>query len=322
MRFRVALPALALIVVSNGSASAQTQVVVQGRVVERGTATPVVNASVELDGYPGTSTSSDGTFRFESVALGGYSLRVGALGYSPVDEFVVIGSDTTLVVELDIAPLDLDTLDVDARRFELRGEVRERGSDQRLAGADVITNVNRETRTSVTGRFRLRDMPAGFPFLLRVRAFGYMPLDSAMIADEDTSVTLDLEVDSLVQRMIDVEVARLEERARPFRTAVMPAIDREELLRRRNRTVLDVVEFQYGIHLRRVQCIMIDDEQRFNGLEELATIFPGELERIEVLERGAMLRIYTREFMKKMLGGGMHLAKPVYVDYGRTPYCQ
>jgi hypothetical protein len=59
----------------------------------------------------------------------------------------------------------------------------------------------------------------------------------------------------------------------------------------------------------------------YNGLDELALILPDELERIEVLERGAMLRIHTREIIKKLLGGGVRLARPLYVPQARPPLC-
>jgi hypothetical protein len=34
-----------------------------------------------------------------------------------------------------------------------------------------------------------------------------------------------------------------------------------------------------------------------------------------------MLRINTREFMRTMLGGGIELAVPTYVDMARPPFC-
>jgi hypothetical protein len=318
--FRAVTIAFAVLAASVLPALAQTQVVVQGRVFERGTATPVVGATVELDGQPSTTTSSTGAFRIEGVTPGGYSLRVEALGYSPSDVFLVIRQDTSLVVELDVAPVALDTLAVDAREIDLRGHVKERGSDLSLVRTEVHTNLNRETRTNTAGRFRLRDLPAGFPILIQIRAFGYYPLDSTVVAEQDTTLTFELVVDSLAQRMIDVEVARLEERARPFRSAIMPAITREQLLRSRG-TVLDVLQSRYSINLGRVQCIVIDERQRYNGLDEFALILPEEVERIEVLERGAMLRVYTRDFIKTMLGGGIRLRRPVYIGQTRPPTC-
>lgn len=317
---RIAIIALAAVAIAGNTVAAQTRVVVEGRVVERGTGNPVANASVELDGQPIATTSTTGQFQFDRVTPGGYSMHVAGLGYAPADLFLVIRRDTTLTIELDVSPFALDTVSVDARRIDLRGHVRQRGSDLSLTRTEVLTNLDRRTRTNAAGRFRLRDLPAGVPVLVRILAFGYLSLDSTVVADKDTSMVFGLEIDPLAQRMIEVEVARLEERSRPFRTAIMPPIDREELLRNRG-TVLDLVQFRYGVNLRRVRCILIDDRQTYNGLDELALILPDELERIEVLERGAMLRIYTREFIKTMLGGGVRLARPLYVPQARPPLC-
>jgi hypothetical protein len=318
---RFLLTSLVILAASSSAAMAQTQIVVQGRVVERGSGTPLANVSVELDGHPAAVTSDDGEFRFERVTPGGYSIHAEAFGYTPADAFLVLRQDTTLLIELTVAPVSLDTLSVETRRINVRGQVRQSGTDLTLARADVRTNLNRETRTNVAGRFRLRDVPAGVPVLVQIRAFGYLPLDSLVIAERDTSLTFDLEIDALAQRMIAQQVSRLEERSRPFRSAIMPAIDREALLRS-NGTILDILESRYSINLRRVRCIVIDERQNNNGMEALALYLPEDVERVEVLERGAMLRIYTREFIRKMLGGGVRLARPIYVPDARPPLCK
>ena len=56
-------------------------VIVQGRVFEFGSTTVVWNARVELEGHGATLTSIAGTFRFDDVEPGGYTLRVEAFGY-------------------------------------------------------------------------------------------------------------------------------------------------------------------------------------------------------------------------------------------------
>ncbi|MCI0436101.1 MAG: carboxypeptidase-like regulatory domain-containing protein [Gemmatimonadetes bacterium] len=299
---------------------AQTQFVVEGRVVQESSGDPIANANIELDGQPAATTDSAGAFRFDNVPPGGWGLRVTALGWSPRDVFLVVRRDTSVVIVLSAAPLPLDTLAVRSRTVDIRGHARDRAADRDLFRARVVTNLNRETTTNTVGRFRLRDMPAGFPVVIGIRAFGYLPLDQVVIAENDTTVIFALEIDPLVQRMIDVEVARLEKRARPFNTAIMPAIDRETLMRR-NGTALDVMKSEWGQFLSRIACILIDDVQRYNGLDELGLYFPEELERIEVLFRGRMLRIYTRTYIQRMLGRGTRLRDPVYIEFSRPPAC-
>jgi hypothetical protein len=141
-------------------------------------------------------------------------------------------------------------------------------------------------------------------------------------AFEDSTLIVHLEVDPVVQRMIQEQVDRVEARAHPFLTAVMPPMDREYLLRNRNGTAFDLIRHRYGHFVRRIRCILIDDRQRYNGPAELAHFLPEELERIEVLERGRMLRIYTRDYIRDRLGERGKLPMPVYVEYAEPPYCQ
>ena len=61
---------------------AQDGVVVQGRVFEFGSTSPIWNARVELEGHGATLTSLAGTFRFEDVEPGEYTLQVDAFGYA------------------------------------------------------------------------------------------------------------------------------------------------------------------------------------------------------------------------------------------------
>jgi hypothetical protein len=307
----------------SGTASAQTGRVVDGRVVERGGRAAIARAQVELDGYPLVLTGPAGEFRYEQVEPGGYALRVTALGYAPRDLFLVVRQDTSLTIELERAPVRLDTLYVEGRTVDLRGRVTERGTDLGLFRVEVrVANGNRETETNTAGRFRLRAVPAGPPLALALRAFGYLPLDAEVVAEADTTLAFALEPDPLVQRMIAVEVRRLEERSRPYRAALLPAIDRTGLLRRAGGTVYDVVRSHYGLFPGRLKCIVIDDEQNYNGLEALNLLLPAELERIEFFERGAMLRIYTRDFIRNRLGSRAELPRPLYVALSNPPVCR
>jgi hypothetical protein len=156
-----------------------------------------------------------------------------------------------------------------------------------------------------------------------VLAFGYMPINAILSVFEDTTLVFELEPDPVMQRMIAVQVARLEERSRPHLAAIMPPMDREYLMANRNATALDLIRYRYGQRINRVGCILIDDRQSYNGLDELNHYLPDELERIEMLYRGAMLRIYTRDYLSKLVGGGVTLVKPLYVQgLSKTPFCR
>ena len=304
------------------TAAAQSPVAIRGRVVERGSGAAIAGAVVELSETTPRVTDADGRFRFEHVAPGRYALTVQALGWSGHEAVLQVRADTTLLIEMDPAPIPLDTLNVESRVITMRGRVRERGTSLGLVAVEVLADPDRRTATNVTGRFRLERVPAGPPIRISLRGFGYLPLDTVVAAFRDTTLALELDPDPLVQRMIDVEVAKLEKRSRPFRAAIMPPMDRAELLRNTNLTVLDLLRQRFSIFLRRVQCILIDDVQNYNGLDALVLYFPDELERIEVLERGAMLRIYTREYIRRMIAGEVELPGPLFIPLRPQPHCR
>jgi hypothetical protein len=54
----------------------------------------------------------------------------------------------------------------------------------------------------------------------------------------------------------------------------------------------------------------------------VVTLFPGEVHRVESLFDGAMVRVYTRDFMRRMLSGAVELRRPVYVAMARPPLCR
>jgi hypothetical protein len=313
--------AVLLIAVCAAPSLAQSVARLSGRVVERGTDRGLAGATIEI-GSRRVSSDLDGRFVAGDVPPGSQTMKVSAYGYSSREVSLRLVADTSIVVELDPAPLPLDPLLVEGRTITIRGEVYERGDDRGLLDVEVRVEPDHETYTNVAGRFKLEDIPAGPPLRFSVRAFGYLPIESVLSAFEDSTLIVHLEVDPVVQRMIQEQVDRVEARAHPFLTAVMPPMDREYLLRNRNGTAFDLIRHRYGHFVRRIRCILIDDRQRYNGPAELAHFLPEELERIEVLERGRMLRIYTRDYIRDRLGERGKLPMPVYVEYAEPPYCQ
>lgn len=105
---------------------AQDTYSLSGRVVEEGTSNGIPGATVEIENREilGTgSTGPDGGFLFEGIEPGGYTVRVAALGYSPVSLYVVADEDTALEISLSVSPIPLDSLAVDARSVDIGGRV-------------------------------------------------------------------------------------------------------------------------------------------------------------------------------------------------------
>jgi hypothetical protein len=298
--------------------AAQFGVVVEGRVVESGGA-PIALASVELEGLGATLTSQDGDFRFERVATGGYTLHVVAFGHAPVSRFVVLASDTTMTIELEASAIPLDSLTVDLRAVDIEGVVRDPDNDFSLVDIVVLTDQGRSTRTDSHGRFELEGVFEGVPLQIAVRAFGYLPMDSVIDPREDGRYVFELEADPLVQAMVETQVERLAVRASPRFVAGMRNLNRDRLLRYAgSATVWDVLLFEYGERKlgrlgSRNACILIDEVQHEVGPGTRALLMhmlPEELERIEFMFSGTMLRVYTREFMQQMISRDMPLRRP------------
>jgi hypothetical protein len=84
-----------------------------------------------------------------------------------------------------------------------------------------------------------------------------------------------------------------------------------------------VLRNEYSIHLSRVRCVLVDDKQLPPSVDGpmLGTMNPEDIQRVEVLFNGAMLRIYTREFIRRMIGRQVDLRAPVYVNIANPPVC-
>ena len=302
-------------------ASAQAGVPVDGVVVFEGGAV-VEGALVELDGFPPTVTDPLGAFRIEGVPPGLRRIRVTAFGYVTRTDTVDIRADRPLRVVLEAAPFRLDSLIVSARRTELHGRIRDPVREIDVVGAEVWTGFGEATESGSGGRFEVESWE-GVPLRVLVRAFRYLPLDTVVPAARDGRVELRLVEDPLVARMLEVEARRLHDRAGGRRAVGMRPLTRDELDRWGGETLGEVLRFEYPSRYRRVRCVVLDERALTPMTAEgvLLTLPAWEVERMEFLFDGAMLRIYTDSFMQRMLGGGLSLRTPVYVDQARPPFC-
>ena len=100
-----------------------------------------------------------------------------------------------------------------------------------------------------------------FPSRSRSGPSAYFPLDTTLVPVEDAEYHFELSPDPLVTRMIETEVARLEERSSGRQSALMRPLNRGDLLRWRNASLADALRSAYSIHLRRVRCVLVDEVQ-------------------------------------------------------------
>ena len=299
-------------------AAAQTLVTVEGRVYASDTGSGIVNAIVTLEGYGSVLTSASGAFRFDQVDPGARgleaALEVVAFGYAEASVTVSLNADVTVDVPLTPEPIALDSLTVDLETLDFDGLVRDPERDLRIVDADVLSSQGHAERTNSHGQFDLDDVYEGVPLRIAVRSFGYLPLDTVLVPDDERRHEFDLRVDSAAQRVIDMQVERIIEVTRGRRSVRRP-MDRERLLRYAGaHTVYDMLLAEYGYRLQRVGCIVVDEEQILASRgwrSYLSTMLPEELERVEFLFGGGMLRIYTRAFIQRMSVARVELREPM-----------
>jgi hypothetical protein len=302
------LPALGL---------AQTTAVVEGRVFDASRGAAVRNAIIDLQGRGSTLTDAGGYFRFEDVRSGAYTLRVDAFGFALDSLTLDVAADTTLVISVRYQPLALDPVVVESRLIDIRGRVRDRTRNLNLVDAEVLTNQAEPVITGPHGRFEVEDVRANVPLRVVVQALGYVTLDTLFIPDEDLRYDFELRPDPRVEALIGIQSLRLHERDSPTGTAMLQPMDRERALTYAGRhTVASMLEWEYGARINRVACTLVNEVPWLFDWKPstLTQILPEDIERIEFLFEGKMMRIYTREFMREMISRDVELRTPVYVD--------
>lgn len=305
------------------SLDAQARAVVGGWVLASDGTTGVGNARIELEGHGSTLTTEQGAFRFDNVTVGAYRLRIDAFGFASVSRVLIVEGDLVESFVLDVAPFILDSIVVEARSIELEGRVRDPVDDISLVDVDVFSTQQPATQTRPNGNFSL-DVYEGVPVGLSIRSFGYQPLDTVITPMEDDDRHIfHLRPDSTALRLIDSQIARIEERSGNRLAFLMRPMDRRALTRWGNMTLVDMLPRQYPFTYKRVSCMILDEEPLTPWTMEssLETILVREVERIEFLFDGAMMRVYTRRFMLKMLATGNELRRPVYVSVVIPPVC-
>lgn len=293
-----------------------------GRIVDPNGA-GITNATVVLEGVGFRLSDEAGAFRFAAVEVGEYPLRVEALGYEPVVRTVVVDADIELLLTLSVDPIELDSITVDPEQVRVEGRIWDPAKDIPLPAADVVTDQDHQVLTTWSGRFRL-DAWREAPLTIGVRAFRYLPFDTTVVPTEDDKFFFELRVDPLVERMITTEVVRLDERAGGRRAAMMPALHRDELLRWPGATLADVLRLRFPHRASYPPCLVLNE--RSVGPTMIAPTLENtrseEVERMEFLFDGAMIRVYTSDFMRTLLGGGRLLREPAFSPAPSRPLCQ
>jgi hypothetical protein len=282
---------------------------VSGQVVESEHRVGLVGATVRLSGHSPYISDPDGSFRFTRVRPGSHTLTVEAMGYGYRQLLLTVREDTTVVVEVDVDPILLDSLIVELGTITLRGRVTDGNTGRPVSEAWINTGRAPEAYTYSDGSFRIKDLPRGQAIPILVEAYRYLPARSSVISQHDTSLAIALEPDSLGIRLFSDAVGHLELRSRAVNLSAI-SLGRDYIERRARTPLYDMIRSRIGRNFR-PSCLFID-EKRITEFGILDSYRAAEIERIEVYGRGLMVRIYTQEFVARNLTKVQELPSVVY----------
>jgi hypothetical protein len=264
------------------------------------------------------------------VEVGDYTLRVEAFGYADHSEPLTVAGDTNVSVPLEPAPLPVDGIVVDAETLDFDGRVRDLARDTYVMDAHILTDQGHDSWSDARGRFNLDDTFAETPVRVFIQAFGYQVLDTIFVPDDEERYVFDLLPDPFMERMIEIQTERIEERAGELLYENRPPLNRDDMARYSGfGTLAIMMEAKYTRPiLRGIVCILFDERFITSGVEWrwlLENTIPEELERVELLEfpgpgRLFMLRVYTRAFFEELVVTNQPLKQPLLIEF--TGFCQ
>lgn len=292
-------------------------VALTGEVVDAETGYAVAGAVVILGEAGQRLTGATGGFSFQRIPAGTYTLTVRMLGYRSWERTLTLDGDQELRIELVRQAIALDTLLVEVRNVTLRGRVRDETTGDPLHRALILVPPDHEARADVAGGFRIQGIRTASPVTVEVRAFGYLPAIAVVPPDIDERLEFELEEDPIARSMIARQMERLDERAGSH-PAWVRVVDREDALLRARWTAWTLVRARLG-HRRGIGCLFVDEQEVLRDpwesgwfQEYLEGILATDVERIEIhsLNRVIMVRVYTRDFTRRMVAGDVRL-RPV-----------
>jgi hypothetical protein len=299
------------------SAARAQPVTIRGRVLESGNNTPIVGAAVTFGAAPRVLTGIDGTFRLPAGRTQD-TLTVVAFGYRTLRVGVDLRADTAITMRMELDPVALDSLLVRARYVNVGVRLTDGTTDRPVTGEAVYATHGRSKRTNLDGRLKFDRVPTGSLLLIDVRAFAYEPVSQLLeVSEGDTTVHIALVPDTAVTRRIAEEAARLQKRSNSL-PSWSRIIEREDLLRMVPYTAAEAVKL-YAREGLSATCFTIDEARihvepgLIGAASWLEAYMPEEIERIEVLRGGAVLRVYTRRFIERMVRGEVTLQPLTYI---------
>jgi hypothetical protein len=206
----------------------------------------------------------------------------------------------------------------------VRGRVLEAASGNPVAGAFVsFPELRKRAYTDRTGTFTITDVPTG-PQRMEVRQLGFQTAGASVAVPAADSLTVRLDADPVTLQGITAQVDRMEYR-RIHSTLASSSYDEHRMAVfghpnpvdfLRNVANLRIAPCSgsdlYGGAFARGECVrarggmervqlVLDEHVERGGIDMLNAMPLQEIYRIEVYEGGALVVVYTKQFMQGIL---------------------
>jgi hypothetical protein len=318
----LALGMLLLCATSANAEARQLNPALSGRVVDQDRL-PIADADVRVEGRAATRTDATGSFRFDNVPAGPVQLVVTALGYEDYSATFELSRDTALFIQLVTSAIPLDPLEAATRRVTVRGRVIDAANRLGTRATVFLRPGTAADDTDRTGRYRIRNAPAGPGSRVIVESFGYLPQVVELLSDRDTVIDFRLEPDPVAQAMFNRQIGLLRDRGDALRLEV-EGIERGSAFM--SGTVWDVLRQNY--HIRTAGSWFLDEECLRYPQRVLNSTPAHEIQYIEVIDRkgwnpmqAEMVRIYTRAFIRDMVLQRQEIGRLIVSRGMRPPGC-
>ena len=299
--------------------------VLRGRVTERGQDRPIAQATVTLDDELRATTDANGEFQLNGVQAGRHALVVEALGYRTVRTSMLTEGNGSVQIQMEPAALPLPAVTSDTALVTLQGNVKDKATGAIAPYLRIRLDNDDQGSTNAGGWFRFRRIAAG-QHRIRLEGFGWEPTEFRIELVKDTTIAFTIARDRLADRIIENQVKKLTDRIRQAGLQ-RRLLDRNEFLAARAATPVDIIQSRGGINI--VNCprikvraclgamppaVYIDEMRVPCGLDVLASYPTTSIQRIEVIEQGSIIRVYTIWFMERMNEGRviLHPVDPLW----------